>query len=99
MAPLLSFRRALVCLAVFAGLILSTLAGSAQAQTAIVNGTVRIAGTSSLLNGINVQLVSTSNGQVSRSATTSAGAYSITNVNPGTYYLRTSNSAGYVDQV
>ena len=63
-----------------------------------VTGTVTAAG--SPLAGVNVSIYTSSGSQVGSSVTTnSAGVYSVTGVPTGTYYVRTSNSLGLVDQV
>jgi hypothetical protein len=65
-----------------------------------ISGTVTDAGTGAPLASVSLYVYSTSGSYVSRGYTNSSGVYTTYNGLPtGTYYARTSNSQGYLDEL
>ncbi len=65
-----------------------------------IGGTVTDAATGALLAGVNVRIYNTSGVQVTSRTTSASGTYLTTAGLPaGTYFARTSNSQGYVDEL
>jgi hypothetical protein len=64
-----------------------------------ITGTVTDAGTSAPMAGIGVVVYTASGGWAGNAATDAAGAYTVADLATGTYYVRTSNSFPYVDEL
>ena len=64
-----------------------------------ITGTVTDAGTGAPMAGINVQVYTASGGWAANAATDAAGAYTVADLAAGTYYVRTTNSFPYVDEL
>ncbi len=64
-----------------------------------IAGTVTDAITGAPKSGITVRLLSAAGGTLSSSTSTSSGAYRLQGLPTGSYYLGTSNSLGYVNEV
>ena len=62
-----------------------------------ISGTVKDAALTALI-GVNVQLFNPSTGSTANGTTDGAGVFSIGGLAPGTYYARTSNSIGYINE-
>jgi hypothetical protein len=88
-----------------AGAAVGTTAGSPPAgpvsfdlaQGGRVSGTVTDIGLTPLI-GVSVQVFNPTNGTTTSGITDGAGVYSIGGLAPGTYYARTSNSIGYINE-
>ena len=88
-----------VSLVVFVSL-LGWLAGRAHAQsTGRITGSVQAAGTGTRLAGVTVLLSTAAVAQVASATTDATGAYALTGLASGTYYLATRNSLGYIDEL
>ncbi len=74
-------------------------AWSARADAQSITGTVTDAGTGAPLNGVSVRVYNTVNSQVASVTTNASGVYTASVPGAGTYYLRTLNSLGYIDEV
>jgi len=75
-----------------------TTANFALTRGATITGTVTDAATGARLPGVTVYVHTSSNASVGSATTDASGVYTGGMLGAGTYYLRTSNSAGYVDQ-
>ncbi|HEY3383909.1 MAG TPA: carboxypeptidase regulatory-like domain-containing protein [Vicinamibacterales bacterium] len=71
----------------------------ALAPTGQISGTVRAAGTLAPLTLVSVSACPLGGGNCMSSSTDAGGAYAISGLSAATYYLRTSNYVGYVDQL
>jgi hypothetical protein len=64
-----------------------------------VTGTVTVAGTETPLAGVTVQVYNAAGTSVGSVTTNASGGYVKSGLPTGTYYARTSNSLGYVDEI
>jgi len=71
----------------------------ALATGGAISGTVTDAATGAALANISVYTYDSSGAFVGRTKTDTAGAYIASGLSTGTYYLRTSNELGYIDEV
>jgi hypothetical protein len=79
---------------------LGLLAGSAAAQTGGIAGTVTNSGDGPL-SGVTVRVLNQFGGQVAQGTTTGTGAYTIVNLPPGSYLVRTQVTAAqnFIDEI
>ena len=94
------------CPAITSGTALGVVAGEARtgidfalAQAGSVSGTVTNASTTAALPGVSVFVYNSSNLQLAGTTTNGAGQYTIGSLPAGTYYVKTYNSAGYIDEL
>jgi protocatechuate 3,4-dioxygenase beta subunit len=81
-------------------LLSSTWPGRAAAQsTGAIAGTVTDAGTGAPLAGIRVDVYNQYGGWVNAKVSDASGAYSVSGLTTGTYYLRTLNAFPYLDEL
>src|ERR1043166_2531655 len=82
-------------------LLLFGLTPVASAQTGTVSGTITNAGTGTPLSGVLVQILNGNGAIVAQTAapTTGTGTYTTPAVAPGSYFIRTSSSGGFLDKV
>src|SRR5437016_9054573 len=85
-----------LCLTVAAAILLLSIGQPAFAQTGSISGTVT--GSGEPLGRAFVQIYSSVGGFVTPVMTAADGSYTTPPIAAGNYYLRTSNSLGYVDQ-
>jgi hypothetical protein len=72
----------------------------AWAQTAgIISGTVTNAVSGAPISGVSVNIYNSSGSYVGSATSNASGLYTRSNLSPGTYYLATSNSLGYLDEL
>ena len=71
----------------------------ALASAAAISGTVQAVISGAPLSGVQVYLYNSSGSQVAVATTDASGAYSKSSLLPGTYYVRTRNTSGYIDEV
>ena len=64
-----------------------------------ITGTVTDAGTSAPIADVGVQVYTASGGWAGSATTNAAGAYTVADLAAGTYYVRTTNSLPYVDEL
>jgi M6 family metalloprotease-like protein len=64
-----------------------------------ITGTVTNAGTAAPLANVSVRVYNASGSAYTTATTNASGVYVMTNLAAGTYYVRTSNSLGYVDEL
>ena len=64
-----------------------------------ISGTVTDANTSAPLTGVSVLAYNASNTPLAAVTTNASGQYTITGLPNGTYYVKTANGAGYIDEV
>jgi hypothetical protein len=97
MAPQLFATRVLAVLGFAAALLGAAAPAWAQGN---ITGTVRNAANTNPVQFVTVQLVSTSTGQQVNSAQTNVnGVFTMNSIVAGTYFVRTSNSQGFIDQI
>jgi hypothetical protein len=81
-------------------LLLGALSGRAEAQsTGGISGTVTDAGTTAPLAGVIVYIYDESGSNWVFGMTDVSGVYTVTGLVAGTYYVRTSNVLGYIDEL
>ncbi len=71
----------------------------ALAQGGVISGTVTDAGTSAPIANVNVQIFNSSGGNVGSVNTDGSGNYSFGGLGSGTYFARTNNSLGYINEI
>jgi 5-hydroxyisourate hydrolase-like protein (transthyretin family) len=71
----------------------------ALARGGRISGTVTDAATGLPLSGVTIRIYDTGGGIVDYGSTSGSGAYTTAALPPGTYHARTSNAAGYVDEL
>jgi alpha-tubulin suppressor-like RCC1 family protein/uncharacterized surface anchored protein len=64
-----------------------------------ISGTVTDAGSGAPLSGVTVTIYSAAGTSIGSATTNPSGAFTRTGLAPGTYYVRTSNSLGYIDEL
>jgi len=64
-----------------------------------ITGTVTAAATGSPIQGVTAWVYNSAGATVASSATNSSGIYSVPGLTPGTYYVKTNNTSGYVDEL
>ena len=81
-------------------LLLGALCGRADAQsTGSISGTVTNAGTGAPLAGVIVYVYTSTGSYAGGGSTSASGVYTVGGLATGTYYVRTSNSLGYLDEL
>ena len=80
------------------GLLLAAWPAPAAAQTGAITGTVTDAG-SALLASVNVWAYDASGNLLSSALTNASGEYTLTGLATATYYVRTQNNLGYIDEL
>lgn len=82
--------------ALFLALVVS--ATNVQAQTATVTGRVTDAANGQPVSGVEIRLFDPGGALLFAASSTSTGQYTVANVTPGTYYLKTHNGVGYAEK-
>jgi ribosomal protein L30E len=83
-----------------AGLALAAAAPQGEAQTTgSISGTVTSVATGAPLGSVTVQAYNSANAYAGSAFTDASGVYTISDLAPGTYYLKTTNNLGYIDEL
>ncbi|HLA75990.1 MAG TPA: hypothetical protein VJU18_00265 [Vicinamibacteria bacterium] len=73
--------------------------GSAAAHAGAIQGTITSAATTAPIESVSVNVYSATGQYVAGDATDALGAYSVSGLADGTYFARTNNALGYVDEL